>query len=297
MASDVPGGARRPGIGRLLRRPGLFGAGLLVFLPFAIMAAVPGWLAPFNPDEPVAAPLLNPSGAHLLGTDEIGRDVLSRVIFSARNDVTISLAATVTAFVGGTLLGLAVGYIGRWLDGAAMRIVDVMLSFPTIVLALFMVAVFGRGKGVEVLAIAIVMAPSMARIARGTSLSLRSRKYVEASVVSGASSLHVLRYQILPNALPTLLVAASVLASSSVLISASLGYLGVGIQAPESSWGILLRNAFDNVYNAPYYGIAPGVCITLLAGSYIMIGEGLRHRVLRGPGLVAPIDLQDASSQ
>lgn len=274
------------------RQPGLLIGGLLTLLPFVVLAIIPGVFAPFAPNVSVDSPLLGPSGHHLLGTDEIGRDILSRVVYATRNDLVISLASTMLAFFGGSLLGLLTGYIGRWVDSATMRAVDVMLSFPTIVLALFLVAVLGRGEGVEILAIALVMVPSMARLARGTSLSLRSRKYVEASRISGGSNWHILRRQLLPNALPTLLVAASVLASSSVLIAASLSYLGVGLPPPAPSWGNMLQAAFDNVYSAPYYGIAPGVCITVLSGAYIMIGQGLRSRALRGSAAFIGTDPQ-----
>lgn len=259
-------------------QPRLLAGGLLLLLPFVVVAIAPGLFTSHDPSAIVGQPLLGPSTAHIFGTDEVGRDILTRVLYAARSDVTISLASAAIAFTSGTVLGLLSGYLSGITDVVGMRIVDVLLSFPTIVLALFLITVFGRGELVEILAIALVMAPSMARFSRGAGLVLRNRAYIESSRLSGGRTLFILRRHLLPNALPTLLVAASVLASSAVIISASLSYLGLGTQPPTPSWGNMLRSAYDVVYNVPLYGVFPGVCITLLAGAYIMIGEGLRRR-------------------
>ncbi len=257
-------------------KPLLFG--LAILAPFIIVALMPGLFAPHDPLAIEAIPLQGPSRTYLLGTDEIGRDLLSRSLYAARIDIFVSLTAASLAFAVGTVIGLFSGYAGRRTDMVIMRIVDVFLAFPTIVLALFLIAIFGRGQWVQILAIGLVMMPSTARFARGEGIVLRSRGYVEASQISGASRFQILFRHILPNALPTLLVAASVLAASAVLISASLSYLGLGAQPPDPSWGNMLRSAFSVVYDAPLYGLGPGVCISLVAGAYIMIGEGLRRR-------------------
>jgi peptide/nickel transport system permease protein len=228
-------------------------------------------------------PLAPPSSGNLLGTDEVGRDILSRVIYAARSDLPVSLAAGVLAALGGAAFGLVSGYVGGVLDTVAMRGVDIGLAFPTVVLALFLIIVLGRGEGTEILAIALVMMPSMARFSRGAALALRPRAFVEASRTSGASVRHIVWRHILPNALSPLLVAASVLASAAVLLSASLSYLGLGVQPPTPSWGQMLGSAFDVVYQAPLYGVVPGICIVLLSGAYVMIGHGLRVRQARGP--------------
>jgi peptide/nickel transport system permease protein len=239
------------------------------------MTAFPGLLAPDDPYTSVGAPLSGPSAAHWLGTDEIGRDIVSRVIYSAHSDVVISLSATVLAFVVGSLLGIFLGYRGGIVDTAGTRVVDVMLAFPAIVLALFLIAIFGHGELVEIIAIAAVMMPSMARFARGTSLLLRNRAYIESSEILHASHAYVIRRHLLPNAMRSLLVAASVLAASAVLISASLSYLGLGVAPPTPSWGTMLYNAFQSVFQAPLYGVAPGVFITVLAYGYMLLGRGL----------------------
>ena len=150
-------------------------AAIFVLFPFAFMAAFPSILAPYNPYSTIGIPLAGPSSSNWLGTDEIGRDILSRVIYSAQSDVVISLAATVIAFVVGSLVGISLGYQGGKIDTAGTRVVDIMLAFPAIVLALFLIAIFGHGELVEIIAIAGVMMPSMARFARGTTLLLRNR--------------------------------------------------------------------------------------------------------------------------
>jgi ABC-type dipeptide/oligopeptide/nickel transport system permease subunit len=271
------------------RQPRPLVAGVALLVPFVVMAIAPGLIAPQDPFAIQGIPLSGPSRDHWLGLDEVGRDLFSRCIYAARNDVLVSLSSAFIAFSIGTVIGLFAGYMSGRVDTVIMRIIDVLLSFPTIVLALFLIVVLGRQQWVQVLAIAMVMMPSMARFSRGTGLVLRSRGYVEAARLSGAPRRHVLRRHILPNSLPTLLVAASVLASAAVLISASLSYLGLGAQPPDPSWGNMLRSAYGVVYQAPLYGIGPGVGITLVSGAYILIGEGLRrkYRTDRNTGIGA----------
>jgi peptide/nickel transport system permease protein len=258
----------------------LLGAALLLL--FVIMAVFPGVFAPHAPDG-YSIPLTSSSSTYPLGTDEIGRDILSRVVYSARVDVPVSLAAGVLAAIGGAAIGLVAGYVGGLLDTATMRAVDIGLAFPTVVLALFLIVILGRSEGTEILAIALVMMPSMARFSRGAALALRPRAFVEASRTSGASVRHIVWRHILPNALSPLLVAASVLASAAVLLSAMLSYLGLGAQQPTPTWGGMLLEAFDNVYQAPFFSVVPGLCVVLLSGAYLLIGHGLRVRQARGP--------------
>jgi peptide/nickel transport system permease protein len=274
-------------IGQMRRESPTLLAGLAILALFVIVAIFPGLFAPHDPRATASIPLSPPGGHNLLGTDEVGRDILSRVIYSARTDVPVSIAAGVLAAIGGAAFGLVSGYVGGIFDTAAMRLVDIGLAFPTVVLALFLIIVLGRGEGTEILAIALVMMPSMARFSRGAALALRPRAFVEASRTSGASVRHIVWRHILPNALSPLLVAASVLASAAVLLSASLSYLGLGTQPPTPSWGQMLGSAFDVVYQAPLYGVVPGVCIVLLSGAYVLIGHGLRVRQAKGPASIA----------
>jgi peptide/nickel transport system permease protein len=254
--------------------PALIG-GACILLPLIFVAAFPGLLAPYSPDTIVGIPLSGPSAANLLGTDEIGRDILSRVIYGARSDVVVSLAAATIAFVVGSLIGVLLGYRGGIAETTGMRVVDIFLAFPAIVLSLFLITIFGHGEMLEIFAIAVVMTPSMARFARGTSVVLRNRAYIDASRILRARDRYVVRRHLFPNALRTLLVAGSVLGAGAVLIAASLSYLGLGPPPPTPSWGSLLYSAFQNVFEAPLYGIVPGLCITLLAYGYLLLGKGL----------------------
>ena len=257
-------------------KPLLYGVVLLA--PFIVLSAIPSVIAPYDPLAILDIPFLGPSNKYILGTDEIGRDLFSRVVYASRADILTSLSAASIAFMFGTLIGLFSGYIGGRTDTIVMRTVDVFLSFPTIILALFLIVIFGRAQWVQILAIAMVMTPSMARFSRGSGLVLRSRGYVEASRVSGASTSHIVLTHILPNSMPTLLVAASVLSASAILIASSLSYLGLGAQPPDPSWGNMLRSAFSFVYQAPLYGIGAGISVTVVAGAYILIGEGFRRK-------------------
>lgn len=255
--------------------PALIGGAALLVL-FGLLALLPGAVAPYDPLEVLDAPLLAPSSTYLLGTDEIGRDVLSRVIYAARGDLFVSLSATAVAFALGTSIGLAVGYRRGVSDTVVMRLVDLLLAFPGLVLLLFLVAVFGSSFGVVVIGLGATMAPAMLRIARGTGLALRTRPYVEACLIVNAKSGYILRRHVLPNALPPLLVATSVMGAGAILATASLSYLGLGIQPPAPTWGGMLTNAYVVVGVAPLYGIVPGICITLLAYCYMLIGRGLQ---------------------
>jgi peptide/nickel transport system permease protein len=266
--------------------------GLVLLSLFLILAIAPGLFAPHDPNAIGGIPLSGSSSTNLLGTDEDGRDILSRVIYSARVDLPISIAAGVLAAVGGAALGLVSGYVGGLLDTVTMRAVDIGLAFPTVVLALFLIVILGRSEGTEILAIALVMMPSMARFSRGAALALRPRAFVEASRTSGAPVRHIVWRHILPNALSPLLVAASVLASAAVLLSASLSYLGLGVQPPTPTWGGMLSEAFDVVYQAPVYGVVPGICVVLLSGAYLLIGTGLRTRQARGPARISDAILE-----
>lgn len=255
--------------------PALIG-GLGLLALFGILAAFPGFLSPYDPLAIIGTPLQAPSAQHLLGVDEVGRDILSRVIYGARGDLAVSLAATAVAFFLGTAIGLAVGYGQGITDAVTMRVVDLLLAFPGLVLLLFLIAVFGSSPVVVVVGLGVTMTPSMVRIARGVGLSLRTRPYVEACHVLDARSVYILRRHILPNALPPLLVAASVLGSGAILATAALSYLGLGIQPPAPTWGGMLTNAYLVVGQAPLYGIVPGLCITLLAYCYMLFGRGLQ---------------------
>lgn len=250
--------------------------GFALLLPVLLMALVPDLLTTHDPTSSVADPLLGPSAQYWLGTDEVGRDIYSRVIHAARIEILVSLSSALLAAAIGVAIGQTVGYFGGLVDAATMRVVDVLLAFPTVVLALFLITVMGRGTGVVILAISLVMFPSMARFSRGLSIELKGRYYVDSSRVSGLTPMRIIRSHILPNSFSPTVTATSVLASSAVLLAAALSYLGLGAPPPAPTWGGMLQSAFSYVYDAPWYGIVPGLCVVLLAGSYTALGVGAR---------------------
>jgi peptide/nickel transport system permease protein len=288
----------------MMKRPALlrnvsFVMGLCVLVPVLVCAVAPGLLAPYSPNVTVAAPLLHPSVSHLLGTDEVGRDILSRLIWAARTDVGISLSAAALAFCVGTPVGLFAGYRGGATDVTIMRATDVLLAFPSILLAIFVIAVFGHGYPVLIGALALMFVASWSRLARGLAVQLRVRGYVEGAEVSGAHTWHIIRWHLLPNARGPLLVGLAMTASYALVSGATLSYLGLGVQPPTASWGVMLQSSFDYVFVDPLYGVLPGACVTLVALAYTWIADGF-DEVVGGHGarriFVLPVRRASVSS-
>ena len=270
-----------------LRRNVKLQLGLLLLLPFVVCALLPGVVAPHPPNELVAVPFEQPSGEYPLGTDELGRDILSRLVYASRADLKISLGSTLVAAGIGILLGLLAGYRGGFWNALALRVTDVMLAFPSILLALFLVAVVGPSDWIIILALAILFVPGFIRVARALALSLRERAFVEASVISGAGSFYIMRRHLLPNAIGPLLVGISLTAAYALLASATLSYLGLGTPLPDPSWGNMLQSSFNFLFQAWWYGVMPGVCIVLVALGYMLVSQGIEHAAARSDA-VAP---------
>lgn len=255
--------------------------GLLLLLPFVVAAIFPGLIANHSPTDLLDAPFASPSGGLWLGTDEVGRDTFSRLVYAARTDLKISLGATLIATVIGVAIGLFAGYRGGAASTVTLRATDVMLAFPSILLALFLVAVVGPSDYIVMLALTILYIPGFIRFARGMALSLRERAFVEASVISGARSWYVIRRHLLPNAIGPLLVGVSLTAAYTLLAAATLSYLGLGTQPPEPSWGNMLQASFNYVFQDWRYGIWPGLCIVVVALGYVLVAEGIEVAVQR----------------
>lgn len=249
--------------------------GLAVLVPVVACVVAPGLLAPHAPNASIGPPLLHPSGSFLLGTDEAGRDILSRLIWAARRDVGISLAGSTLAAIAGTVVGLVSGLRGGVLDATLMRGTDVLLAFPTVLLGIFVVAVFGHSDGVLSLALALLFVGSWIRLARGLAVSLRERGYVEFAEVSGASTWQIMRRHLLPNARGTLIVGFAMTSAYALVLAATLSYLGLGVQPPDPSWGVMLQSSFAYVFSDPLYGLLPGTCVTLVALAYTWIADGV----------------------
>ncbi|MFQ5399909.1 MAG: ABC transporter permease [Anaerolineae bacterium] len=213
---------------------------------------------------------------HILGTDGNVRDVFSRIMFGARVSLRIGFIVVTFASITGTLLGAVAAYIGGWADNIIMRVMDVFLAYPFLLLAISIVFVLGPGLTNAMLAISIVSMPSYARVVRSTVLSVREADYVEASRALGASHLRILFGRILPNALPPLIVLATLGVATAILDTAALSFLGLGAQPPTPEWGTMLGSERNQLFSAPHLVFAPGIAISLTVLAFNLLGDGLR---------------------
>jgi len=254
--------------------------GLLLVAGLLAMALAGPMLGSYTADAPdFLATLAPPSAAHLLGTDDLGRDVLARIVFGARVSLLVGLASVGGALLVGLPLGLVAGFVGGWTDSVLMRCMDVLLAFPGILLALAITAALGSSLPNTVLAIAVVNLPVLARVARGQALALRRLDYVSAERALGFGEWTILWRCILPNALSPLLVQASVLLASSIITEAYLSFLGLGVQPPTPSWGNMLHDAVGFLDQAPWLAWFPGVAIFGAVLGFNLLGDALRDRL------------------
>lgn len=257
--------------------------GLAFFLLLVLCALFAPWLAPFDPAEQHRAFLLTPpawledgQAQFLLGTDELGRDLLSRLIHGARLSLLIGLASVVLSLLPGVLLGLIAGFFPRLLGPSIMRLMDIMLALPSLLLAVAIVAVLGPGLSNTVLAIAIVSLPAYVRLTRAAVLGEIDRDYVTASRLAGAGRLRLMFVSVLPNCLAPLIVQATLGFSAAILDAAALGFLGLGVQPPTPEWGTMLASARDYIERAWWVVTLPGLTILLSVLAINLLGDGLR---------------------
>ena len=247
---------------------------LVLLLLMVVLAPV---LAPYSPtDQDFTAVLQPPSAAHLLGTDDIGRDILSRLIYAAPVSLYASVLAVTIATLIGAPLGLLAGFLGGWVDAVISRLIDTLLSFPGIVLAIGVTGALGIGVTHGMVAVGLVFSPIMARLARAQTLVVKNELYVDAARSFGASTARLLRKHILPNAVQPLIVQITLLLAAALLAEASLSFLGLGVQAPQPSWGGMLARAYIYMDIAPAQMYAPGIAILLTALAFNALGESLR---------------------
>jgi len=247
---------------------------LAVFIFVGIFGPV---LAPHDPAQmDTANRFLGPSFEHPMGTDHFGRDVFSRVIAGARIALIVSIAVPLLSMAVGVPVGLASGYFGGWIDNALMRVMDSLFAFPSILLALTFVAVFGTGLFNVTIAMAIVFIPVFARITRGSALSAAQEEHVKAAKAIGGSHTRIVALHIFPYCLSAIMVQATITAAVAILIEASLSFLGVGIQPPEPSWGAELQEARGYMNDAWWFGIFPGLAIVFTVLGFNLLGDGLR---------------------
>jgi peptide/nickel transport system permease protein len=261
---------------RFFRRP-LAVTGLLIALAFVMMAALAPWLAPHDPAAiDVNALLAPPSREHLLGTDAIGRDLLSRIIFGARASILAGVCATLLAMAIAVPIGVAAGYFRGWLDPIVARVTDVLLAFPFLILAVGLAAILGPSLLNATIALGVGAAPGLIRVSRGEALSLREEDYVRAAIANGASDAAIIRKHVLPNMMNTLIVQATVTIPAAIIGEAVLSFLGLGVQPPTPSWGVLLSDAQSYASQAPRLAIFPGLAIFFCSLSFNLFGDGLR---------------------
>ena len=269
-----------------VRRNGLvvFGAGIIVVM--VLLALFAGLVAPYDPTEmKVADALKRPSLAHPFGTDRFGRDVLSRTIHGSRIALGVAISSIGLALVVGTILGLAGGYVGGATDLVIGRAMDVLFSFPTLILAIAIAAMLGPGLDNAALAIAVVYAPLFSRVVRGPVIAERAKEYAVAALGLGAGSFRVVLRHILPNVLAPLIVQTSVSLAYAILTEAALSYLGLGTQPPAPSWGTMLNEGRTYLETAPWMSVFPGLAIMLAVLGFNLLGDGLRSALdpqLRG---------------
>lgn len=252
--------------------------GMWIVLIIILTAIFAPWLAPYDPAKPdFMATLQPPTPAHLMGTDDLGRDVLSRVIYGTRVSLLAGLISVGIAVAVGLPVGLVSGFYRGRLDDLLMRVTDAMLSFPFLVLALALVAVLGAGLDRAMIAIGIVFVPAFIRLARGQALSEREQNYVEAARALGAEDGRLLRRHILPNILSPVLVQASLSTATAITAEATLSFLGLGTQPPTPSWGSMLNFAQPYLGTAPWMAIYPGIAIFVTVLALNVLGDGLRE--------------------
>ena len=276
MVKGPAGGRVTSLIGRLLRNTsGL--TGLLLITLVTLSAAFAPLIAPYDPVA-LNSPdrLQGPSGEHLAGTDQYGRDTFSRIVYGGRTSLLVAGTSILVSSLIGTLLGLFAGYYGGWLDVVVMRLTDILLSFPAVLLAIALLAFLGSGFSSLVLAIGIVYVGPFARVARAAVLSLREELFVEASRAAGSSNARILFLTVLPNALAPIIVEVSLRLAYAILIEAGLSFLGLGTPPPAPSWGQMIAENRRFLALSPWATVAPGLAIMVAVLGFNLLGDGLR---------------------
>lgn len=261
-----------------MRRNPLAVAGLLIVLVLLIMAAFAPWLAPYDPiSQNLQNRLLPPlSPGHLLGTDDFGRDILTRILYGSRITLFIIGLVALTAPVFGLLVGTVAGYFGGWTDEILMRITDIFLAFPKLILALALVAVLGPGMENAILAIALTSWPPYARVARAETLTVRGSDYIAAVRLQGAGPARIILGHVMPMCLPSVIIRVTLDMAGVILIAAGLGFLGLGVQPPLPEWGSMISAGRKYLFEQWWVATMPGLAIFIVSLGFNLLGDGLR---------------------
>jgi ABC-type dipeptide/oligopeptide/nickel transport system permease subunit len=256
-------------------KPGMVGLGIiLVFLALAILAPL---ISPYDPNaQDLAAAIKSPSSSHWLGTDQLGRDMATRLMYGTRISLLIGVVAVAIGLVIGVPLGMVAGYYGGWADLLISRFADMMFAFTSILLALTLVAVLGVSLENVIIAVGISVVPVIIRLVRSSVLSLREEPYVEAARALGASNLRIITRHVFRNSLTPVLVHGTLSIGVSILLAAGLGFLGLGVQSPTAEWGTMLGDGRQFIFSAPHLTTFPGIAIFLAILAFNLLGDGLR---------------------
>jgi peptide/nickel transport system permease protein len=268
--------ARSGGVGRLVRRSPVVAIGAVLIVVVVFLALAAQFIAPYSPVAQIAQPLLRPGPGFLAGTDELGRDELSRLIFGAQVSLYVGILAVSIALAGGATSGILAGFYGGWIDNALMRVMDVLFSLPAIVLAIAITSILRPSLTNAMIAIGIVYAPTFARIARGPTLAVVNLAYIEAARAVGVPNWKIMLRHVLPNVSAPLIVQTTVSLSTAILTEAALSFLGLGTQPPTASWGLMLSAARQYMLIDPWIAVFPGVAIALTVLGFNLLGDGLR---------------------
>jgi peptide/nickel transport system permease protein len=252
------------------------GFGLAVVVLVLFLAAAADLVVAYNPNVPQGNVLTAPTGAFWLGTDHLGRDVLSRVIYGSRVAVEAGVVSVGFALTVGVAIGLLAGYWGGWVDDVLMRLVDAIWSFPTLILALAIAFSLGQGLVNAMIAIGVVFTPAFARLVRGQALSVRERDFVTAARVLGAGPARIMLQHIWPNVVGAIIVQSSLMVAQAIIVEAALSFLGLGVEPPQASWGSMLRTGYQYIERAPWISLFPGVALFVTVLSLNLLGDGLR---------------------
>jgi ABC-type dipeptide/oligopeptide/nickel transport system permease subunit len=260
--------------------------GLVIIVMFILTAIFAPWIAPYNPNEQnILHGLQQPSREHLLGTDALGRDIASRVIHGSRTSLLIGVIVVGFSAVLGMALGLIAGYFGRWVYTVIMRVIDALMAFPMLVLALLIASMLGPGLSNIIVALSVGLVPIYARLMCGQVISVREHDYIIAEVALGSNDSRIMLRHIVPNCLPPLIVLITMMLGSIILAEAGLSFLGIGISASIPTWGSMVNDGRTYLLELPLLSFAPGVAIMLVVFGFNMVGDGLRDALdprLRG---------------
>lgn len=260
--------------------------GLVVLFLLVISAIFAPWLAPFDPyNGDPAHSLQQPSSRYLLGTDIQGRDTLSRLIYGARTALIVGFLTTISAAIVGTILGLTAGYFGGIIDAIVMRIMDALMGFPMLLLALLISAVLGSGLQNVIIALSIATVPGYARVMKGLTISIKENDYILAGRSMGSGNRRIMLRHILPNTLPPMIVLITLQLGSIILAEAGLSFLGIGIRPPGAAWGSMVFDGYRFLLSNPVLSFAPGLAIMMVVFAFNMVGDGIRDALdprLRG---------------